>query len=174
MESLARSIDSFRRPTDMQTRRKFLRDCSLVAAAASVAPVAALAHNPASRMDLPNGPGFEQFARQVNTSFFLRAGSKTVKLLLVEASVFSAATPDSEDAGNEKFSLLFRGPAQPPLEQDTYLFDHPRIVRLSIFIVPIGCLDTTHCYYEAIFDRPVNAADLAAQLLLAPRRVRKV
>jgi hypothetical protein len=158
----------------MQTRRKFLRDCSLVAVTATLAPVAALAQNPASRIGAQDWPGFEQFARQVNTSFVLRAGSKTVKLLLVEASIFSAATPDSEDAGNEKFSLLFRGPAQQPLEQDTYLFDHPRIGRLSIFIVPIGCLDTTHCYYEAIFDRPVNPSDLAAQLSLAPRRARKV
>jgi hypothetical protein len=155
----------------MQTRRKFLRDCSLVAVTATVAPLAALAQNPASRIGAQEWPGFEQFARQVNTPFFVRSGLQTVKLLLVEASPFSAASPDAEDAGNEKFSLQFRGPAQPPLEQDTYRLDHQRLGRLSIFIVPIGCLDTTHCHYEAIFDRPVDAAELALQLALAPRRV---
>jgi hypothetical protein len=157
----------------MQTRRTFLRDCSLLAATASLVPATALAHNPASQLMVPDWPGFGQFARQVNTSFLLRDGLKTVRLLLVEASVFSAATPGSEAAGNEKFSLLFRGPAQLPLEQDTYLFEHPRIGRFSIFIVPIGCMDTTHCLYEAIFDRPVNAAELALQLARAPRRVQK-
>ena len=157
----------------MQTRRKFLRDCSLVAVTASLAPAVAWAQNPAARVLVPEWPGFEQFARQVDTSFLVRAGFSTVRLLLVEADRFSATTPDAEDADNEKFSLRFRGPAQQPLEQDTYRFDHPRLGRLSIFIVPVGTLDTTYCHYEAIFDRPVNAAQLAAQLALAPRRARE-
>jgi hypothetical protein len=157
----------------MQKRRTFLRDCSLIAAAASLAPAAALARNPAARIAVPDLPGFEQFARQMNTSFALRDGSKTLKLLLVEASAFSAATPSSEASENEKFSLLFRGPAQFPLGQDTYAFEHPRIGRFSIFIVPIGCLDKTHCHYEAIFYRPVNPAELAMQLSRAPQRVQK-
>jgi len=157
----------------MQTRRKFLRDCSLVAVTATLAPVAALAQNPASRIGAREWPGFEQFARQMNTPFFVRAGSQMVKLLLVEANTFSAASPDAEDAGNEKFSLLFRGPVQQPLEQDTYRFDHSHLGRLAIFIVPIGSLDQTHCHYEAIFDRPVDAAGLVLQLSLAPRRIQK-
>lgn len=155
----------------MQKRRTFLRDCSLIAAAASLVPAAALAHPPASRIAVPDGPGFGQFVRQVNTTFVLRDGSKTVRLLLVEASTFPAATPGSEASGNEKFSLLFHGPAQLPLDQNTYQFEHPRIGRFLIFIVPIGCLDTAYCLYEAIFDRPVNAAELAVQLSRAPRRV---
>jgi hypothetical protein len=155
----------------MQTRRKFLRDCSLAAVTASLVPAAALAHNAASRIAVPEGADFEQFARQTNTTFHVRSGSQRVKLLLVEASPFSAVSPDGEDAGNEKFSLLFRGPAQPPLEQDTYQFNHPRLGRQAIFVVPIGCMDTAHCYYEAIFDRPMNPAQLAAQLARAPRRL---
>jgi hypothetical protein len=154
----------------MQTRRKFLRDCSLAAVAASFGPAAAWAQNPAGSIAAPDWPGFAQFARQVDTSFLVHAGFSTVKLRLVAATPFAAASPDAEDAGNEKFSLLFRGPAQRPLEQDTYQFNHPRLGRLSIFIVPTGWLDTTYCYYAAIFDRPVNAAQLAAQLARAPRR----
>ncbi len=157
----------------MQTRRKFLRDCSAVVATVSFVPSAALAQNRSARRAITNGPGLEQFARYMKTSFTVRLPSKTVKLVLVEANAFAAMTPASEDARNEKFSLLFRGPTRQPLEQDTYLFEHPRIGRLSIFIVPIGCMDTTHCYYEAIFDRPVNAAELAAQLARAPRRIQK-
>jgi hypothetical protein len=154
----------------MQTRRKFLRDCSLAAVTASLAPVAALAH-PGSRIAGRKEPGFGQFARQVNTPFLVQTGSQLVRLVLAGVAPFSAASPDAEDAGNEKFSLRFRGPVQQPLEQDMYQFDHRRLGRLEIFIVPIGSLDTTYCHYEAIFDRPVDAAGLALQLSLAPRRI---
>lgn len=157
----------------MQTRRKFLRDCSWVAATASLVPPAALAQQHAAQMALAKGPGLEQFARQVNTSFRVRTELQPVKLTLVEASAFSSATPYSEDACNEKFSLLFRGSTQEPLEQDSYLFDHPRLGRHVIFIVPIGSQDTTYCHYEAIFNRPVNSAELARQLARAPQRIQK-
>ena len=154
----------------MQNRRQFLRDCSL-AAAASLVPVAALAQSHARRVAGHDDPGFARFAGQLNTPFFVQAGTQTIKLLLVEASTFSSTSPDAEDAGNEKFYLLFRGPVQQPLEQNTYRFDHPHLGRFSIFIVPIGCLDASHCHYEAIFDRPVNAAAFAALLARAPRRI---
>jgi hypothetical protein len=157
----------------MQTRRKFLRDCSLVAVTASLAPAAAMAQNPAPRTTGLTGPGFEQFARQVNTPFFVQAGSQIVKLLLVEASPFSAASPNAADAGFEKFLLRFRGPAVQPLEQDTYRFTHSRLDHVSIFIVPTGCLDETHCHYEAIFDRPAGRMELAVQISQAPRRVQE-
>jgi len=155
----------------MQTRRKFIRDSSLAAVTASMAPAAALAHDPRSRAHGLNEPGFEQFAGQVNTPFFVQAGPQLVRLVLVGADSFSAASPDAEDAGNEKFSLRFIGPVQQPLEQDTYRLDHRRLGRLEIFIVPVGSLDPTHSLYEAIFDRPLDAAGLAMQLSLAPRRV---
>ncbi len=158
-------------PTFMHTRRQFLRDCSMVAAAAALVPAAALARNPAPQALAAVGPGLAQFARHVNTPFILQTGSKMIKLLLVEASSFSGATADGEDAGNEKFSLLFRGSLATPLVQDTYSFFHPRLGQFSIVIVPICCLDTKSIYYEAIFDRPVNSAELADQMARAPRRV---
>ena len=154
----------------MQTRRKFLRNCSLAAFTASLAPAAVLAH-PGSRIAGRMEPGFEQFARQVNTPFFVQAGPQLVRLVLAGADTFAAASPDAEDAGNEKFSLRFRGPAQQPLEQDQYQFDHRHLGRLEMFIVPVGSLDQTHIHYAAIFDRPVDAAGLAVQLSLAPRRI---
>lgn len=155
----------------MQTRRKFLRDCSLAASAAALVPAAALAHGPVPRIAGRVGPGFEQFARQVNTPFFVQAGPQLIQLVLVAANTFSAASPMAEDAGNEKFSLLFRGPVQQPLGQDTYRLDHRRLGRLEIFMVRIGCLDPTLCLYQAIFDRPVDPASFAAQTSGAPGRI---
>lgn len=159
----------------MQTRRKFLRDCSVAAATASLIPTAALADKkPAPRPAIvPKESGLPQFARQLNTFFTVQTDSSRIKLRLAGADSFSAAVPNAEDARNEKFRLLFHGPAQQPLGQDTYLFEHPRMGRQSIFIVPIGSPETGHCVYEAIFDRPVNPRELALQLARAPRRPRK-
>lgn len=154
----------------MQTRRKFLRDCSLIAAATLV-PGSALAKNYAASIIAPDCPGFEQFFRLVGTPFVVRAGSKSAQLWLVKVKPFSPARPDAKDAGNEKFSLRFRSSEKSPLAQDTYRFEHPRLGRLSIFIVPIGCPDPTQCQYEAIFNRPVNAANFARQISRAPQRV---
>jgi len=158
----------------MQTRRKFLRDCSIAAVTTSVIPSTALTQNHFARMTIANGPGLEQFARHLQTTFTARTSAMRVKLILVEAEAFTAATPNSEDARNEKFTLLFRGPTQQPLEQDNYLFEHPHLGRNAIFIVPIGCPDPAHCYYEAIFDRPINASELARQMANAPRRIQNV
>ena len=157
----------------METRRKFLRDCSLVAATASLVPTATVAQNYTARMAAPKGLGLEQFARQVKTSFIVRRDSNRIKLLLVEARAFSSATPYSEDARNEKFSLLFWGPAEQPLEQGAYLFEHPRMGRQEIFIVPVGYVDTAQCCYEAIFNRPINSVELDRQRARAPKRIQK-
>jgi hypothetical protein len=149
----------------MQTRRKFLRDCSLLAATTALVPAAALAQTPVSPMTPPAWPDFEQFRRQVNTAFVLRTGSQTVELVLAEAVAVPTRT-----SGAEIFSLLFHGPAQSPLTQDTYAFEHPNLGRLSIFIVPVGRPRTTHGHYEAIFNRPASAAEFALQISQAPRR----
>jgi hypothetical protein len=156
----------------MPTRRKFLRDCSLVAASAAWVP-AALARNSGLPIAFMDNPGFEQFAQQVNSPFIVRAGWEVAILTLVEAQIFSAASAAGEDAGNEKFSLLFRSPLQPALAQDTYPFEHSRLGRLSIFIVPAVGADRQHRYYAAIFDRPKNPANLARQLSQAPKRGQK-
>jgi hypothetical protein len=160
----------------MQTRRKFLRNCSLVVAAASLAPAAALAQNPAPHTIAFNLIGLDQFARQVNTSFVAMNGSKAAKLLLLDASAFAPATLDAEDADNEKFTLLFRGSAYEALGQDTYQFLHPRLGRVPIFVVPVnrpGPVNSSYAFYAAIFDRPQNLEKFAELVARAPRRMQK-
>jgi Domain of unknown function (DUF6916) len=156
----------------MQTRREFLRDCSLAAAAVLV-PTAALAQYPASPTVHSDWPGFEQFRRQVNTAFVVRAGSQPVKLVLARATASSTTLVGSEVSVNESFSLLFQGPAQPPLKQETYLIEHPRLGCFPMFIVPVGRAHAAYCRYEAVFSRPSSAAELALQLSRAPKRFQK-
>ena len=67
-----------------------------------------------------------------------------------------SAAANAEDALHEKFALLFRGPLASPLAQNTYSFEHQRIGSFAMFIVPIGCVDQSRCYYEAIFNRPAQ------------------
>jgi hypothetical protein len=110
----------------------------------------------------------EHFAAALDTPFIVNAGSGAVKVVLVAANAAPPAAPGAEDARNERFSLLFRGSAGQALEQDTYWFEHSRLGRLAIFIVPTGPADSPEPYYEAVFNHAVGATDLAAQLARAP------
>lgn len=153
----------------MPTRRQFLRDCSIVATIASLTPTAVLAQGRGGGRGASGQLVFEQFAEQLNTVFSLRTGLRASRLLLVEANRLPATAAGSDDARNERFCLLFRGPPHQPFAQNTYAFEHPRLGRLDIFIVPIGSTEgTPHCYYEAVFNYPVHLADVVAQLSLAP------
>jgi len=153
----------------MQTRRKFLRDCSLVTGAVALVPATVLAQQPVSPIPVSALPGFAQFFEHVNTPFDLQAGAHTIRLRLVAAHVLATASPAAPDAGNEKFSLHFQGPAGRPLTQDTYELAHPRLGRLALFIVPVGLPDSAQRHYEAVFNRPANARELARQMAQAPR-----
>jgi hypothetical protein len=153
----------------MQTRRKFIRDFAFFAAASAMVP-AALANNLFSPPAFPTGPGYEQFLQQVNTPFILRTGAKSVKMILAEAKAIAACNGGAMDAGNEKFSLLFRGPNALSLEQGTYSFEHARLGSLSIFIVPVGGPSGMPDHFAAVFNRPANHASFVAQLAQAPRR----
>jgi hypothetical protein len=146
----------------MSTRRRFLRDSSLAAAAALV-PTGALAELIRSRTLSLDQVHFAAFAANVGTTFWVlqdQAPATGLELAQAQASpppanAIQAAAPD---AWNEKFSLLFRGLPSQPLEQDTYLFEHGNIGRFAMFIVPIGSPDAGYPIYQAIFNRQVGGA----------------
>lgn len=48
------------------------------------------------------------------------------------------------------FSLLFRGPAEPGLDQGTVLLTHPALGEIAIFLVPVGARADSRDY-EAVF-----------------------
>jgi hypothetical protein len=93
------------------------------------------------------------FAEHVNSTFRLHHGPTTTELELVEVS-------DGSTRGHVSFSLLFRGPHQPLLLQQIYPFEHDRLGRFDLFIVPVK-RDAHALYYEAVFNRVIETAPLA-------------
>jgi len=143
----------------MRTRRKFLLGCSTIAAASIAAPLfsrGALFESPdASFEDL----AFAQWAAQVNSTFRVQASDgQTCELRLIEA-VRDAERPQhgrrpSIDANYEKFSLIFAGQPHERLSQDIFKFDHERLGRFDLFIVPLFSRNPETAKYAAIFNRP--------------------
>jgi len=149
----------------MQTRRRFLRDCSLAAATAAFAP-AVLAGGSAST---PARHTLAHFRDFLNARFIVSDQTFRADLQLVEAVAFPAPPAKPGATGDHNFWLRFCGPTGAALPQNTYEFENPEFGRLAIFIVP-GRPTASHQVYEAVFNRPRSAAEMARQLACAPRR----
>jgi len=104
--------------------------------------------------------GLAAFERNLNTTFevFPESTSKvTLKLVEAQASrprTSNRASRSAETDGNEKFSLIFKGPRAQLLAQNTYRFRHAQLGELSLFIVPVFSRNRRHYVYQAIFNRP--------------------
>jgi hypothetical protein len=93
----------------------------------------------------------EAFEAQLGTNFSIKQEASTVNMRLVRVTNF--ATQNETEAGKEGFSLLFRGPKETTLKQDTYVIEHERLGRFSFLIVPVGTKDTRAPHYEAVINR---------------------
>jgi hypothetical protein len=71
-------------------------------------------------------------------------------LVLLEVS-FLRSGPTGLDE-SRSFSALFRGPAEPALEQATYTLNHVALGDLTLFLVPIAADEVTRTY-ETIVNR---------------------
>lgn len=97
--------------------------------------------------DIPVAPGSQAFAEQVRTRFRTGlAGAETLELELAEV-VEHHASPKMEC-----FSLFFRGPASPLLQQGIRRLEHAHLGVLELFLTPIS-LSPEGATYEAVFYR---------------------
>jgi hypothetical protein len=91
------------------------------------------------------------FAQYIGTEFRAddQAGG-TIALELVEADPL----PHQPGAPRpEPFSLIFRGPADRPLDQGVHSLEHDQLGRIELLLVPIGPgADGKGPYYQAIFN----------------------
>ncbi|HEU4834971.1 MAG TPA: hypothetical protein VFS90_11170 [Pyrinomonadaceae bacterium] len=93
----------------------------------------------------------ESFEAQLGTSFLIKHEASTVNVRLMRVTNF--ASHHETEAGKEGFSLLFRGPKETPLKQDTYLIEHETLGRFYFLVVPVGTKDTRAPHYEAVINR---------------------
>lgn len=148
-----------RNPTNnfMTTRRKFITGCSVLAAGMALKPATLLGASGFRAMPPCEPPGVTAFGREVGTTFHvLRTGQPTAQLFLTAARGLTntkAGPARDGAAGEHQFSLLFSGPRELALTQDTYTFEHASLGQLVIFIVPVLAQEEHHQYYEAIFNR---------------------
>jgi hypothetical protein len=95
--------------------------------------------------------GAESFSEHLNTKFSVKVDSaEPVELELVEV-VLRKSEPN-EQAGMERFSILFYGPPNFFLPQQTYEITHPAMGDLLIFLVALSH-EERGFKYEAVFNR---------------------
>jgi hypothetical protein len=88
------------------------------------------------------------FEAQLNTKFLINLESSKLAVTLVEV-----ANLGTKKSGKEGFSLLFRGPKETTLQQNTYLIEHENLGMFSFLIVPMKTKDKRAADYEAVINR---------------------
>lgn len=136
----------------MSTRREFLKRGTLMALAAGVPlTLTEKASGMITSTSQTAGLTLAAFKSQLGSSFFINDENGKVKTKLVAVTNF--ATRKQTAAGKEGFSLIFRGPQDATLNQDTYVIEHEELGMFSFLIVPVWSRDTRAPYYEAVINR---------------------
>ncbi len=153
------------------TRRRFIVAGTMAAAAAGLADVpAVLAEEPRSRV-LPAGipdavwadPLWQltmaDWEGQVGSSFGLIAGTRRMTRVTLDRVLDLAARQRPRPAaGQECFSLLFRGSKLKPFPQDVYIVDSAVFGRFKLLLVPVLARGKRNVFYEAVINRVTPAA----------------
>ena len=103
---------------------------------------------------------YETFLPHVNAKFrLLLDDAETVEMELVEATHITGAhsrVPNKNGLVQDVFSLMFHGPEDRILPQRSYPFEHEKIGRFELFLVPVEKLPGA-IRYQVIFNRLVKA-----------------
>jgi hypothetical protein len=141
------------------SRRKFLRAGTLVAVAAGIPMKTLVARTvsqprsflPTTRLNAGSNLNRESFARYLNTKFsFAREELQGLSVKLIEVNDLTPKTMAT--SGKECFGLVFIGPRNAPLRQETYAVTHESLGKFDMLVVPIAS-QREGVYYEAIFNR---------------------
>lgn len=131
------------------SRREFLKRGTFVALAAGF-PLA-LSENAFGMGTKAAGLNMAAFKSQLGTTFVINHQASKVKIKLVEVADFASAKQTA--VGKEGFSLLFRGPKELTLKQDTYLMEHAELGMFSFLVVPVGIQNSRAPHYEIVINR---------------------
>ena len=94
----------------------------------------------------------DDFRPAVGQAFTIDGGAAgRIELELIEAGTLTPEAPATDPSGTRSpFHLIFRGPLEPVLAQQTCRLENERTGTLEVFIVPIG-RTSEGADYEAIF-----------------------
>ncbi|WP_183101282.1 DUF6916 family protein [Nocardioides pelophilus] len=95
---------------------------------------------------------YDDFADRVGEQFRIDLGDgQELTLVLAGATVGAEAGGAGPDGSTrQQFSLLFRGPAEPMLDQAIWTLQHDEVDGLALFLVPLAP-DAEGARYEAAF-----------------------
>jgi hypothetical protein len=96
---------------------------------------------------MPEGLKKADFNPHLNSKFELISKSSGK----IEAELVQIDEKNTDQT--EVFSLLFKGPKDPVLPQDTHTVKHEKMGEFSLFIGPVIYPEQDGVYYEAIFNR---------------------
>jgi len=134
------------------SRREFLKRGTLGALAAGVPlTLSQTVSGHAKTTSTTAAQNLAAFRSQLGTNFTVNNEASKVKITLVNVDNF--ASRKQAAAGKEGFSLVFRGPQEATLNQNTYLMEHDKMGMLSLLIVPIRARNNNAPHYEAIVNR---------------------
>jgi hypothetical protein len=92
----------------------------------------------------------QQFTESLNSTFRLPLDDNgAVEITLIEVS------EPKLTRRQEMFGLIFRGPLDVFLPQQTYVAEHAAMGTFDLFLVPVG-QETTGFLYQAVFNRVVE------------------
>lgn len=94
-------------------------------------------------------PSREAFASQLNAVFKVTDATDDDDVITVDMTL--AECDDLSNDHCDAFSLIFNGPAEPALGQNTYGVANETLGDFSLFMVPIGADDTGR-QYQAVFN----------------------
>jgi hypothetical protein len=142
------------------SRRKFLRAGTMVAISAAIplkTLVAGTLRQPnsllptGSRLDAGSYLNREVFSRCLNTKFaFARQDVESVTVKLIE--VYDLTPKAAAATAKQCFGVVFSGPRNAPVRQETYTVTHESLGKFDMLVVPIASRKEG-LYYEAIFNR---------------------
>ena len=97
----------------------------------------------------------DDFSKHLNQKFQIQyqaeegeAGAGSIEAELVE--VLKLGDRQADEKQRQPFSVIFRGPDKPVLQQQVYSLEHDGLGKLDLFLVPLGP-DKGGILYEAVF-----------------------
>lgn len=91
----------------------------------------------------------QEFSKNLNTKFHVTDSDRKIEVELIEVQPHKSR--QQEQQGVKGFSIIFRGPGDTRLSQQTYRLKHEQMGEFDIFLVPISRGDDSY-QYEAVFN----------------------